>query len=118
MSKAEESHICYEIVYLSPAQRDLQRLMDFLTAYEVSQARAQEILQGTVEKISVLAKNPFLGFPIGGKYGFETPYRGLICGSYIAVYEPINATNRAGARIEVRRICHEREDYLSQLKQE
>lgn len=106
----------YEIVYLAPAQRDLQRLLDFLTANGVVSHRAQAIVGEIVKKLRLLCENPNMGFSIGGKYGFETPYRGLICGKYIAVYETIQYRADASGRIEVRRVYHMREDYLSQLR--
>jgi len=121
MTKDEKDRLPYEIVYLAPAQRDLQRLMDFLTTNEVSPVCAQEIILEIVEKIRVLRENPLLGFSFGGKYGFTTPYRGILCGKYVAVYEPIEASDDKhddkGGRIEIRRIYHEREDYLTQLRQ-
>ena len=105
----------YEINYLMSAQRDLKRLMDFLLSNEVSPTRAKEIILDIVKKLRVLSDNPHMGFSIGGKYGFETPYRALVCGKYLAVYEVIEAGSNENGRVEVRRIYHGREDYLSQL---
>ena len=105
----------YELVYLAPAQRDLERLRDFLTVNGVAFHRAQEIIMEVILKIRTLKDNPHSGFSLGGKYGYETPYRGLVCGKYLAVFEPIEASTDKAGRIEIRRIYHTREDYLTQL---
>jgi plasmid stabilization system protein ParE len=107
----------YELVYLAPAQRDLARLRDFLIDRGLSQKRAHEIVGDIVVKLRILKDNPRTGFSFGGKYGFETPYRGLVCSKYIAVYEAIEIKPGTG-RVEIRRIYHVHEDYLNQLMQE
>jgi plasmid stabilization system protein ParE len=104
------------LVYLASAQSDLRRLKVFLVSAGVTENRAGEIVRGIVERLRILQDNSRIGFSIGGKYGFETPYRGLVCGKYIAIYEPIDTKD--GGRIEIRRIYHGREDYLSQLMPE
>ena len=111
----EQAH--YHIVYLAPAQRDLIRFRDFLISGGVSHQRAQEIIKEIVVNTRALAANPRLGFSIGGKYGFSTPYRGLVCGKYIAIYEVFDVENgamsiedissgRSECRIEIRKIYH------------
>jgi plasmid stabilization system protein ParE len=113
----------YEIVFLAPAQRDLARLKEFLKVNSVSEKRCNEIITDIVKKIRILADNPHVGFSFGGKYGFKTPYRGLVCGKYIAVYEAIDNgdddtfqdKDATQGRVEIRRIYHGREDYISQL---
>ena len=115
MSNSQQEHHKYEIVYLAPAHRDLRRLTDFLLANHVDPTRAQEIILEIVKKLRVLMDNPHMGFSIGGKYGFDTPYRALVCGKYLAVYEVVEAGSNETGRVEVRRIYHGREDYLSQL---
>jgi len=115
MSNSQQEHHKYEIVYLAPAHRDLRRLTDFLLANHVDPTRAQEIILEIVKKLRMLRDNPWMGFSIGGKYGFDTPYRALICGKYLAVYEVIGPRCNKDGRIEVRRIYHGREDYLTQL---
>ena len=117
MTELSHKSARYEIVYLAPARRDLERLLKFLTASGVTFHRAQEIIVGIVKKLRALESNPRLGFSFGGKYGFETPYRGLICGKYLAVYEPIEPGANGIGRIEIRRIYRTREDYLTQLQQ-
>ena len=102
-----------KLIYLAPAERDLRRLKEFLITSEVSENRANEIIKDIVLKIGALKRNPLVGFSIGGKYGINTPYRGLICGKYIAIYQVLKSGTKK--QIEIRRIYHCREDYIAQL---
>ena len=97
------------IVYLEPAKRDLERLRDFLLVNGVSDRRSQEIIARIIVGIRILENNPHVGFSIGGKYGFTTPYRGLVVGTYIVIYEVTSSA------VEIRRIYSGREDYLKEL---
>jgi plasmid stabilization system protein ParE len=97
------------IIYLESAKRDLERLRDFLLSGGVSGKRSNQIILSIIEGIRILENNPHIGFSFGGKYGFTTPYRGLVVGSYIVVYEVLEKT------VEVRRIYSGREDYLREL---
>jgi plasmid stabilization system protein ParE len=97
------------VSYLEPAKRDLERLRDFLISSGVSEKRSGVLIRKIVDGIRILENNPHVGFSFGGKYGFETPYRGLVINSYIAVYE---VTKKA---VEIRRIYSGRENYLNEL---
>jgi plasmid stabilization system protein ParE len=98
------------IVYLEPAKRDLERLRDFLTGNGVSEKRSGALIKNIVVGIRILENNPHVGFSFGGKYGFETLYRGLVVGSYIVVYEV------RGKTVEIRRIYSGHEDCLRELE--
>lgn len=113
---SEEQSPSYEIRYLAPAQRDLERLLAFLLANEVPRARAQEIILDIVKKIRILKRSPLRGYSIGGRYGFETPYRGLACRKYVAIYEVVEVADQTQGFIEIRRIYHTRENYLVHLQ--
>lgn len=112
----DEKNFSYEIRYLAPAQRDLKRLLAFLLDNEVPEARAHEITLDIVKKVRTLRSNPLLGYSIGGRYGFETSYRGLVCGKYIAIYEVQESADQIGGYIEIRRIYHNRENYIVHLQ--
>ena len=98
-----------KIVYLEPAKRDFERFREFMLANGVSAERVAHILNGVIDSIRNLEGNPRLGFSIGARYGFTTPYRGYITDPYIVVYE-VTSTN-----IEIRRIYHQREDYIRDI---
>jgi plasmid stabilization system protein ParE len=98
-----------KVVYLEPARRDLERLRAFLVNGGVSEKRSAAIIKTIVVGMRILENNSHVGFSFGGKYGFETPYRGLVVGSYIAVYEV------AKTAVGIRRMYSGREDYLREL---
>jgi plasmid stabilization system protein ParE len=98
-----------KIAYLEPAKRDFERFRDFLRAADVSEDKISEIIKTLVSDIRILKDNPKIGRKIGGKFGFDTEYRALVCGRYVAIYEI------AGNTIEVRRIFHGKEDYVAVL---
>ena len=98
-----------KVVYLQAAQRDLTRFQDFLLSSGVSKEKSSSIILDLTKRIRALAQYPLRGYSIGGRYGFETPYRALIAGRYIAVYEVLDK------QIQIRRIYHMREDYLNEL---
>ena len=75
----------------------------------ISKTKSNEIIYDLVKRIRTLTKYPLRGYSIGGRYRYDTPYRALTAGRYIAIYEVI------GKQIQIRRIYHMREDYLSEL---
>ena len=95
-----------KIVYLEPAKRDLERFREFMQQNMVSEERISHILNGMIDSIRNLEGNPRLGFAIGARHGFKTPYRGYVKDPYIAVYEIVDNT------VEIRRIYHHKEDYI------
>ena len=95
-----------KIVYLEPAKRDLERFREFMRGNEVSDERINYILSGVIDSIRNLEGNPRLGYSIGAKYGYTTPYRGYITDPYIVIYEV------SSGLVEIRRIYHQREDYI------
>ena len=98
-----------KIVYLEPAKRDLESFREFLRQNTVSEERINHILNGVIHSIHNLEENPKLGFAIGARYGFTTPYRGYVTDPYIVVYEIVDNA------VEIRRIYHHKEDYVRDL---
>ena len=98
-----------KIIFLEPAKRDLERFREFVTQNGISEERANHILGGVIDSIRNLEGDPRLGFSIGARYGYTTPYRGYITDPYIVVYEI------SGNSVEVRRIYHHREDYICDI---
>jgi plasmid stabilization system protein ParE len=95
--------------YKASAKLDFERFRDFLIANDVPADKVKSIISGITSALRVLEENPYLGFQIGGKYGFETPYRGYICNDYIAIYEV------ASDDVEIVRMYSLREDYVRDL---
>ena len=97
------------IVYLEPAKKDFERFRLFLRANDVSEERISHIINGVLDSIDNLECNPQPGFSFGSRRGYKTPYRGYITDPYIAVYEIVGKT------IEIRRIYHQKEDYIRDI---
>jgi plasmid stabilization system protein ParE len=95
--------------YLTSAKLDFERFRDFLSANNVPEEKVKSIIVGITSSLRTLEDNPLLGFSVGGKYGFETPYRGYICDDYIAIYEV------TAEQIEIIRMYSLREDYVRDL---
>ena len=98
-----------KVAYLEPAKRDFERFRDFLRANDLPEDTINHILGGVIDKISALKDSPMLGFSIGARYGYQTSYRGYITDPYIAVYEI------AGDTVEIRRVYHQKEDYIRDI---
>jgi len=100
-----------KLIYLDPAFRDLERIRDFYLSQKAGIDTANRIITAVIADINHLANYPELGFSIGGKYGYQSAYRGLlVCKEhYLAIYETFKAT------IEVRRIYSTKENYIKDL---
>ena len=98
-----------KVVYLEPAKRDFERFREFMSQNGVSEERVNHILSGVIDSVHNLEGNPELGFSIGARHGYKTPFRGYITDPYIVVYEIIRNT------VEIRRIYHLKEDYIRDI---
>ena len=98
-----------KIVYLELAIRDLERFRMFMRSNDMTEERINHILSGVIHSIRNLKDNPRLGFSIGARHGYTTPYRGYITDPYIVVYEITDET------VEIRRIYHQKEDYIRDI---
>jgi len=100
-----------KLVYLEPAKRDFERTRDYYLAQEVNSEATNSIIGAIITDINHLQDHPELGFTIGGKYGYQSAYRGLlVCKEhYLAVYEVLKRV------IEVRRVYSTKENYIRDL---
>ena len=97
------------IIYLEPAKRDLERFREFMLSNKVSEERIGHILGGMLDSIRNLEGNPRLGYSIGAKHGYTTPYRAYLTEPYIVIYRIKDN------EVEIRRIYHQREDYIRDI---
>ena len=100
-----------KVSYSEPAIRDLERIRDFFLAKTIQRADVESYIKIISDDIGRLQDQPKLGFSVGGKYGFTTPYRGLIVwgGRYLATYE------LAPTQIKIMRIYSTKENYIKDL---
>ena len=99
------------IVYLSSAKRDLERLRNYLLANDVSNEKVNDIILKIINSNANLAMNPSLGFSIGGRFAYDTPYRGYLslAGRYVSIYKIIDNM------VEIRRVYSTHENYIRDL---
>ncbi|MCL2679889.1 MAG: type II toxin-antitoxin system RelE/ParE family toxin [Coriobacteriia bacterium] len=97
--------------YSEPAIRDLERIRDFFLAKDIQQAEVESYIRAISDDLDRLCDQPKLGFSVGAKYSFATPYRGLIVwgGRYLATYE-LTSTH-----IKIMRIYSTKENYIKDL---
>jgi len=100
-----------KVVYSEPAVRDLERIRDFFYANGVARALTEKYIAAVLSDIAYLGDQPELGFSIGEKYDFKTPYLGFIVwdGRYLAVYELVFL------KVKILRIYSARENYIKDL---
>ena len=98
-----------KVLYLEPAKNDLERFREFMRTNDMSEERINHILSGVIDSIENLKYNPKLGYSIGARYGYTTAYRGWLSDPYIAICEIV------GEVIEIRRIYHQKEDYIRDI---
>jgi len=80
-----------------------------MRANDVSEELINHILSGMLDSIQNLKGNPRLGYSIGAKRGYTTPYRAYLSDPYIVIYKI------TGNEVEIRRIYHQREDYIRDI---
>ncbi|MCL2606062.1 MAG: type II toxin-antitoxin system RelE/ParE family toxin [Coriobacteriia bacterium] len=100
-----------KVIYSEPAVRDLERIRDFFYAGGIERALTKKYIATILSDIIYLADQPELGFPMGEKYDFKTPYLGFIVwdGRYLAVYELVYS------EVRIMRIYSTRENYIKDL---
>jgi len=98
-----------KLVYFEPAKRDLERFRMFMLSNDIPPERVNHILSGMLDSIRTLESNPMLGYSIGAKHGYTTSHRAFITDPCIAIYKI------SGDEIEIRRIYHQREDYIRDI---
>ena len=98
-----------KISYLETAEWDFVRFREFMRANDVSEERIDHIINGVICSIRNLEGNPRLGFSLGARRGWTTPYRAYITDPYIVVYEVVGDT------VQIRRIYHQKEDYIRDI---
>jgi plasmid stabilization system protein ParE len=87
----------------------MERFREFMRANGVSEERIDHIINGVMDSVLNLEGNPRLGFSLGARRGFTTPYRAYITDPYIVIYEVVGDT------VEIRRIYHKKEDYIRDI---
>ena len=99
------------VVYSEPAVRDLERIRDFFLVKGIQKLEVESYIKAISDDISRLQDQPELGFFLGEKHNFTTPYKGLIVwdGRYLAAHELVSD------HIKIMRIYSTRENYIKDM---
>ncbi|MCL2491265.1 MAG: hypothetical protein FWE87_00690 [Coriobacteriia bacterium] len=89
----------------------MERIRDFFRANGISDDDISAYIENVISPVRFLANQADMGFSIGMKYGYTTPYRGLVVwdGRYLVVYEPTNTAKK------IQRVYSTRENYVKDL---
>ena len=94
-------------IKFSPASlADLQQTKAYITDELCSEAAAIKTVAGITKNISMLSAFPESGAPLSSVVGFDTDYRFLVCGNYVAFYRYERET------VYIIRVLYGRRDFM------
>ena len=97
-------------ILISPvAKKDLEEIKNYICEELENPIAAVNVLSRITKKIKNLKKTPGIGVSLSSKVPFDTEYRFLVCGNYLAFYRYEEKT------IFVDRILYGRRDYIKIL---
>lgn len=91
------------------AQNDLLEIQKYIVEELENSMSAYDILKKIAKRIRILEDFPQSGSPLSTIVGFETAYRFLVCGNYLAFYKVEDDD------VFIVRILYNRRDYLKIL---
>ena len=95
-----------EIKFSPDAIDDLLQVKTYIEEELCSAAAAQHTIEKIISRIRMLSEFPQVGTPLSSVVGFDTDYRYLVCGNYLAFYR--YEQNQA----YIVRVLYERRDYI------
>jgi len=95
---------------ISPqAREDLEEIKMYISKELENPIAAVNVVSRITKKIKNLKNTPGMGAPLSSKVSFDTDYRFLVCGNYLAFYRYEEKT------VFVDRILYGRRDYIKIL---
>jgi len=95
---------------ISPeARKDLEEIKAYITEELGNPIAAVNVISRIIQSLKKLKDMPGIGAPLSSKLPFDTDYRFLVCGNYLAFYRYKDAT------VYVDRILYGRRDYVKIL---
>jgi plasmid stabilization system protein ParE len=91
------------------ARKDLEDIKKYITETLENPIAAMNVVSRITRGIKNLPGMPGIGTPLSSKVPFETDYRFLVCGNYLAFYRYENKT------VFVDRVIYGRRDYIKIL---
>jgi len=95
---------------ISPeARKDLVEIKEYIAEKLENPIAAVNVVSRIIQNIKKLIDMPGIGTPLSSKLPFDTDYRFLVCGNYLAFYRYQDET------VYVDRILYGRRDYVKIL---
>ena len=98
-----------EIKFSPEAIYDLQQIKTYITNELCNEGAAINTIARITKRIRMLVDFPLSGAPLSSVVGFETDYRFLVCGNYIAFYRTDNHT------VNITRVLYGRRNFMQIL---
>lgn len=98
-----------KVILSFDAKEDLNEIRKYITEDLNSPSAANGVVAKITKSLRNLESHPFIGAPLSSIVDFETNYRFLVCGNYLAFYRSEENT------VYVSRILYGRRDYLKIL---
>lgn len=98
-----------KVILSFDAKEDINEIRKYITEDLNSPSAANGVVTKITKSLRNLEANPFLGAPLSSHVDFETNYRFLVCGNYLAFYRCEENT------VYVARILYGRRDYVKIL---
>ena len=92
-------------LHVSPAAlRDLKEIKEYISLTLCNPTAANRIVKNIISAYKRLIDQPYIGTLIGGRIDFAIPYRYLVSGNYLIIYQ-------VNCDIYILRIIYGRRDY-------
>ena len=101
-----------KILYSPQALKDMDEIWDYIGSELRSPESAEKTVAHIMEQVDMLADFPEMGTPLSLMVDYDTDFRYLVCGNYMAFYE------FSGDMVMVSRILYGRRDFLRILRGE
>jgi addiction module RelE/StbE family toxin len=98
-----------KIKYSKAAIKDLEEIGDYIAKQLKSPKTALKTVNEIQDKINKLNDFPYIGKPLSAVVNFDTDYRFLGCGGYLAFYRSLEG------EVFIDRILYGKRDYISVL---
>ncbi len=98
-----------KIVLSYEARNDLKEIKNYISNELNNEIAANNTLSKITKSIRRLENQPLIGTPLSSVIEFDTNYRFLVCGNYMAFYRVENHT------VFISRVLYGRRDYMKIL---
>jgi plasmid stabilization system protein ParE len=94
-----------------PALDDLANIETYIKDECGNPTAAKRNVKKIMKSYLNLSSSPYTGFSVKGKYGIDTPFRALVSGRYVIIYEIDESANL----VEILNVFHGKQNYIKTL---